>query len=163
MTAPAETERADAIPRDVRVGAAILLFCALAYWITLGFKEAPAALAQNVQPATFPRLVLGVIAVLTLAMMALGMRGAGDAKPMPPLPVWLTGATMIGFVLAFQAFGILAAMALFAFVGPLLWGARNLLAVAGFAVLFPAAVYVVFVRGLGVWFEPGIVETVLGL
>ena len=43
------------LPRDFIVGACVLAFCAVAYAVTLTFKEAPAALAQNVQPATFPR------------------------------------------------------------------------------------------------------------
>ena len=157
---PAE---AGGLPRDVLVGVVILTFCAAVYWITLGFKEAPAALAQNVQPATFPRLVIGVIVVLTLVMMALGFRKRGGRRAMPPLPVYLTGAMMIGFVVIFDTLGILAAMASFAFVGPLVWGERNILAVAAFAVAFPAMVWLVFAEGLGVYFEPGVVETALGL
>ena len=158
---PVETGRSATIPRDVLVGVGILAFCALAYWVTLGFKEAPAALAQNVQPATFPRLVIGVIVGLTVVMMAIGARVRGGWKTAPPLPVYVTAALMIGFVLAFESLGILAAMALFAFAGPLFWGARNIPAVIAFAILFPAAVYLVFAVGLGVYFPPGVVQTAL--
>ena len=158
---PVASGRSESVPRDMLVGAAILAFCAVAYWITLGFKEAPAALAQNVQPATFPQLVIGVIVALTIGMMALGLRSAGGWREMPPPPVYATAAMMIGFVIAFDTLGILAAMALFCFAGPLVWGARNLAAVAVFAVAFPALVYLVFAVGLGVYFAPGIVQNAI--
>lgn len=149
------------MPRDIVIGVAILVFCAVSYWITLSFKEAPAALAQNVQPSTFPRLVIGVIAILTLLMMAIGARRIDRKKAGPVMSVYLTAIMMISFVLVFQYLGILAAMAAFAFCGPVLWGARNYLAVVLFAILFPAAIYLLFAVVLGVYFEPGIVESMI--
>jgi putative tricarboxylic transport membrane protein len=150
------------VPRDIVVGVLILAFCAVAYWISLSIKQAPSALAQNVQPSTFPRLVIGVIAILTVVMMAIGFRRADRTRAGPALTVYLTAAMMIGFILVFQHLGILAAMATFAFCGPLLWGAKNYLAVLLFAILFPAAVYLLFAVILGVYFEPGIIETAIG-
>ncbi|MEM9781133.1 MAG: tripartite tricarboxylate transporter TctB family protein [Pseudomonadota bacterium] len=145
------------LPRDLGVGIAILAFCAVAYVITLGFDEAPAALAQNVQPATFPRMVIGVITAMTLLMMALGLGQPSRRKALPALMVPVTGAMMLGFVLAFDTLGAFEAMVLFALVMPVLWGARNPVALIGFALLFPFAVYLVFVGALGLFFEPGVV------
>lgn len=139
---------------DVVVGACLLLFCALAYAITLTFAKAPAVVAQNVQPATFPRLVIGVIAVLTVAMMLLG-RGLPQKRRRPvPAMTWLSAAVMIGFVLAFQWLGILPAMMLMCLGLPVLWGERRWQLIVPFGLGFPLAVWLLFVEVLEVHFEP---------
>lgn len=159
MTGSTEDVRlavAGRLPRDFMIGAAILVFCAAAYWITLGFQEAPAALAQNVQPASFPRLVIGVIACLSVVMMVLGLGQSGQRQKVPPISVFVTATMMIGFVVAFDTLGIIAAMALFTLTMPILWGERRIFVLIAFAVLFPALVYTVFALGLGVYFAPGV-------
>jgi hypothetical protein len=45
---------------------------------------------------------------------------------------------------------------LFAAGMPVLWGERRWRRLVPFAVLFPAAIYVVFVLGLGVHFDAGL-------
>ncbi len=143
------------LPRDFIVGACVLAFCAAAYAVTLTFKEAPAALAQNVQPATFPRLVISVIAVFSVALMALSFRQpAKDLKPVP-LIVLVSAAVMVGFVAAFGLLGFLPAMILLCFGLPVIWGERRWALVVPFALLFPAAIYGLFAVVLGVHFDPG--------
>lgn len=136
------------------MGLAILAFCGVAYAITLTFDSAPAAVAQNVQPATFPRLVIIVIAVLTVAMMvasrALPEQRRGPVKPM----VFASAGVMVAFVLAFSWLGILPAMVLLCLGLPLLWGERRMALVLPFAVLFPTLVYLLFAEVLDVYFEP---------
>ena len=142
------------LPSDLMVGGCILLFCGLAYGVTLTFAEAPAVVAQNVQPATFPRLVLGVIAVLTLAMMLLA-RGQPVQRRRPvPAMTWLSAAVMIGFVLAFQWLGIVPAMVLLCLGLPVLWGERRWHLILPFGLGFPLAVYLLFAEVLKVHFEP---------
>jgi|TARA_E500000318_G_scaffold96254_2_gene96503 putative tricarboxylic transport membrane protein len=144
------------LPRDFIIGLCIVVFCAITYWITLGFAEAPAAVAQNVQPATFPRLVASVIAVLAVALMAISFRK--DSRPGKPVPlmVLMTGAMMLAFVLAFANLGFIIAMVFFCFCMPILWGERRWHAIIPFAVLFPGAVYALFALGLDVHFDAGI-------
>ena len=143
-------------PRDLIVALAILAFCVVAYAITLGFAKAPAAVAQNVQPATFPRLVIGVIAVLSAVLAVMSFRIDSARKgPVRPM-VLVTAAMMVAFVIAFDTLGFIAAMVLFAAGMPVLWGERRWHRLIPFAVLFPAAVYVVFVLGLGVHFDAGL-------
>lgn len=144
------------LPRDLVVALVVLAFCAVVYAVTLGFAEAPAAVAQNVQPATFPRLVVAVIAALAVALGVLSFRiDSARKKPVKPM-VGATAAMMVGFVVAFDTLGFIAAMVLFAAAMPVLWGERRWHRVLPFAVLFPAAVYLVFVVGLGVHFDPGL-------
>ncbi|KKL23118.1 hypothetical protein LCGC14_2428610, partial [marine sediment metagenome] len=144
---PAQAGR---LPRDLAVGAALLAVCALAWWAAMQIDEAPAALAQNVQPATFPKMVLGVIAILSALMMALGLRHREQARKAPPPIMLVTAALMIAFVLVFEAFGPLLAMGLFCLVMPVVWGARPSIRLVVFALSFPLAVHLVFVTALGV-------------
>lgn len=144
------------LPRDFVIGLALLAFVAVAYWVTFGFDKAPAAVAQNVQPATFPRMVLGTIAVFALFMMAMSYRRDSEPGKRVPLMVPLTAASMIAFVIAFDIFGIIVAMALYCLIMPIVWGERRLTVIIPFAVLFPAAIYGLFAKVLSVHFDAGI-------
>ena len=155
---PHETGR---LPRDFAVGLAILTFCAAVYWISLGIGEAPAALAQNVQPATFPQMVLSVIMSLTVLMMALGLREKEKRRGFPKPVMLVTAGLMIAFVIAFEALGPLAAMFLFCLVAPLIWGAKPSVWLVGFAVLFPTFIHLLFDVALQVYFPPGVIENLI--
>lgn len=142
------------IPRDVIAGVGVLLFCLAAWLVTLTFKKAPPALAQNVQPASFPRLVLAVMAVLAVTII-LKSFGQADKRPKPiHLMVWPSAAMMVLFIIAFHYLGILPAMMLFCVGLPLLWGERRLQIIIPYAVLFPLAIYWLFAVALTVHFEP---------
>ena len=143
-------------PRDMVIGFCIVVLCAIAYWITLSFADAPAAVAQNVQPATFPRLVISVIAVLALDIMVNTFRKDSSQGKSVPAMVAMTGAMMLAYVVAFEAIGFIFAMVLFSFFMHVIWGERRWHAVIPFAVLFPGAIYALFAFGLGVHFDAGI-------
>jgi putative tricarboxylic transport membrane protein len=155
-TRAAETSAARRFPREIVVGACVLVFCVVAYAITFSFKQAPAALAQNVQPASFPRLIISVIAVLCAGQMILSLRL--PEKTLKPLPrtVATSAAVMVAFVLAFDAIGIVSAMMLLCFGLPVLWGERRWHLIVPYAILFPAAIYGLFAMVLGVHFDPGL-------
>ena len=164
MASSSKSERpalAGRFSRDLGLGGVILLFCAIAYYVTLGFADAPSALAQNVQPSTFPRMVIFVIVVLTALMMVLGIRHKEKKRHLPKPTMLITGALMVLFVLALETIGLMAAMLIFSVVTPLLWGARPSVTLVLYALLFPAAIYVIFVLGLGVHLPPGLVETAI--
>ncbi len=152
----AESSAARRLPRDIVVGACVLIFCAVAYAITFSFKQAPAALAQNVQPASFPRLVISVIAVLSAGQMILSLRLPEKALKPLPWAVAVSAAVMIAFVIAFDALGIVPAMVLLCFGLPVLWGERRWHLIVPYAILFPAAIYGLFAKILGVHFDPGL-------
>ncbi len=143
------------LPRDFIIGACVLAFCAAAYAVTLTFREAPAALAQNVQPATFPRLVITVIAVFSVVLMVLSFRLPAKALKPVPVIVPVSAAVMVGFVAAFGLLGFLPAMILLCLGLPVIWGERRWALVVPFALLFPAAIYGLFAVVLGVHFDPG--------
>ena len=108
------------------------------------------------QPATFPRLVISVIAILAVVLMAISFRK--DSRPGKSVPamVAMTGAMMLAFVISFEVLGFILTMVSFCFFMPVIWGERRWHAVIPFAVLFPGAIYALFALGLGVHFDAGI-------
>jgi putative tricarboxylic transport membrane protein len=118
---------------DVIIGIAILAFCALIWAGTATFEDVPAALTQGMGPAAFPRLILGVIALLAI-WLAWSSRARPDPslEPMHPF-AYFTGIAIIVFMAVLDIFGMYAAI-LFATIGiGRLWGERRwwLLAVIG--------------------------------
>lgn len=163
MSSPTDERRREGRwPRDLLAGIVLLAACGVAYFVTLGFEEAPAALAQNVQPATFPRLVIVVIAVLGTMMIVLGLPLKEPARQLPPLSVFVTAAMMVGFVVALEQLGIMMAMILFSLAMPILWGERRPVPLLIYSVLFPSAIWVVFATILDVHFEPGVIQNLFG-
>ena len=150
----AESDSAARFPRDALFGVGILAFCVATWLVTLTFKEAPAVIAQNVQPATFPRLVIAVIAVLAVVIIAKSFRTAGKRPKPVPRMVFVSATVMPGFVIAFNFLGILPAMILLCFALPLIWGERRLHFVVPYAIVFPVLVYLLFAVVLKVHFEP---------
>ena len=140
---------------DYLVGGVIFLFCAAVVGITTTFDEVPPILAQGIPPTQFPRLMVGVIAVLA-AIMVYQAHGREPKKRKPvPRMVFLSAGLLLAFIAAIEVIGTIAAMFLFCVALPLLWGDRRIVAILIFAAVFPAAVYLLFSNFLEVRFPAG--------
>jgi putative tricarboxylic transport membrane protein len=148
--------------QDAVAGLILLGFCALAYWLTTRFAQVPAMLSQNVPPTFFPRLVLGLIALLSVILIARGLKRSAEPKPRLRPAVFVTAAVIILATALVRPLGTLATLFLVTFVLPLTWKERRLGIIAVLAIALPAAVYVVFTLALGVRFPPGLVASLLG-
>lgn len=158
----AETSSPPRLPRDAVVGGVVLAFCAAAFAVTLTFDQAPAALAQNVQPARFPQLVLGVMAVLAAIVVVRAF--ARPETPLKPIKrmVLISAAILVGFVVAIGAIGFFEAAALLCLALPPVWGERRWRLIVPYALVLPAALWVLFVQVLDVFFEPGLIGRLVG-
>src|SRR3546814_11809317 len=103
--------------------------CALLWWDTTQFADVPASLAQNAPPTTFPRLLLGAIALMSLMLPFEhrfkddGGEGIDKARSERPRPiVYLTGAVLVALLALTPWLGTFVAMVVAAVVIPLLWG-----------------------------------------
>ena len=160
--------------RDALAGLSVLAVCAVAWWLTTGFDEVPAMLSQNIPPTFFPRLIIGIAALLGVLLIAGGLRrGAGEpgsratagdsstpAEQVPraalPSPVfWATGGVIAAAGVLVPLVGTLPTLGLVAIVLPLLWGERRYRHVAALALGLPGGIYAVFTIGLGVRFPIG--------
>ena len=160
--------------RDTLAGLAVVGVCAVAWRLTAGFDEVPAILSQNVPPTFFPRLVIGMAALLGGLLVVGGIRrrareaadlAAADDPPAPrekagraalPPPVfWATAGLIAAAGVLIPLIGTLLTLGLVAIALPLLWGERRIRLVVALALGLPGAIYVVFTFALGVRFPVG--------
>lgn len=152
-SAPARAWRPNA---DRAAAIAILVLCAAVYAATWTFDTVSAVISQGMGPEAFPRLVIGVIAVLAVLLGVQSKDATGPrAEPVPPM-VPYTAAVLFVFMLVIPALGMLPAMALVAVCLGRLWGERHVWRLAVAAALLCAAVWAVFVRGFGVQLASGL-------
>jgi hypothetical protein len=143
--------------RDLWAVAAVLVFCAVAYAVTLTFDTVPDAIAQGMQPAGFPQLVIGTMAALVL-FVAWNARAGSTEKTVPPdrLVYW-TSLLMIATLPALLWVDFFVALTVATFAMGWLWGERRLLALAVYSVLQSVVLFIVFAMILRVRFPHGIV------
>jgi len=153
---------------DLGVAFVILVGCGLLYWTTAGFEEVSGLFAQDVPPEFFPRLVIGVVAVLTLALpfeqffvrKSGKYRGRDGTQNIRP-STYITAACLVAVVASIAFLGAALAMFAVCLALPVLWGERRIKVILPYAILMPLAVTLVFSYLLGVHFEPGVLGLVL--
>ena len=143
---------------DVVVAVVALAACAVAFGLTFRFTTTtPGAMMSGMGAEFFPRLVIGVIAVLAVCI-AFGIGSPVMAKPAPVPPiVWVTAAVLATYVAALQLIGMWAAsLAIMVLLGRM-WGEKNLAKLVAASAALLAVVYFVFVRFLKGAFPEGLV------
>ena len=81
---PNQVARSSFLHGDGIAGAVVLAFCAAVVYITTTFEEVPAILSQGIPPTQFPRMMIGIIAFLTVVMMIQSQnRRDKGKKPVP--------------------------------------------------------------------------------
>jgi len=141
--------------QDSLIGVCLIAFCAFVFWLTTGFDEVPPMLSQNVPPTFFPRLVLSIIALLSLSLVLQGLKKEAKANEKIEPAVFVTAAivAIAGLLLSFA--GTLLTLSLVAIVLPIAWGERRARLIGALAVCLPAAVYLIFSLALGIRFPAG--------
>ena len=138
------------LPKDLAISLIIWTICLWLFYLTTQFDSDPLGLAQGMPATHMPRLVLAVIAALVLLMLIQGVRGGAAAKlSAPPVKMWLTTGILALAATMLASLGLLLVFFAVCLSLPILWGARNYLAVGIFALALPAAIFLVFQLLLG--------------
>lgn len=152
-------------PTDLRLALFILSVCAYLYWVTTDFEQVADMFAQDVGPEFFPQLLLWTIGLLTLALpvehLFLEEKRKGIDKNrksrIEPM-AFVTAGLLIATVASIPWLGSILSMVAVCILMPLLWGERRPKVLIPFAVIFPAAITLLFAYLLGVHFEPGVFD-----
>jgi hypothetical protein len=147
--------------RDLWAVAAILTFCAAAYAVTLTFETVPDTLAQGMQPAGFPRLVILTMAVLALVVGWQSRGGSTDLPDPVDRMVYRTSLLMLAMLPVLIWVDFFIAITLATFAMGWLWGERRLIGLAVYAVLQTVIIYIIFSTILRVHFPHGILVDLL--
>ena len=147
---------------DLVLALVVLAGCGAAYYATTLFDEVSPLFAQNIGPEWFPRLMIWSIVALALLLpfehlFVSGGRSKLDEERTDRLKgiTFLTAGLLVLVVMAVELIGMALAMVLVSGLLPLLWGERRYHILIPFVLLFPAAVALVFVYVLKIYFEPG--------
>jgi hypothetical protein len=138
------------------VAAVALALCGVAFGLTYRFTVMPAAMVSGMGAAAFPRMVIGVIALLAvLAAFGIGTPPMEKPAPVPPM-VWITAGMALAFVGAVALLGMWPAAIIFIVGLGRLWGERSLWKLAASAFALCAVLYWLFVHFLGGNFPKGL-------
>ena len=147
---------------DTITGLALLVLCAIAYWLTTGFSEVPAMLSQNVPPTFFPRLVISIVATLSVVLVAAGIGREPEITGRSSTTFWRTVAIIASTGILASILGTLLTLGIVAVALPIAWGERRYSFIGILAVCLPISIYLIFTLGLNVYFPAGqIVELLL--
>lgn len=134
----------------------IMVFAAVLYGVTFTFEEVPPILSQGVQPTVFPRGICIVMMLLAAAQIVKAMRltpeRIAELKPYKRVPriVYVTALVLIAFSIVMPIIGTFPTLIVFCPGLALLWGERRWGLMGASFAAFIAAVYGLFVLGLGV-------------
>jgi len=120
--------------------AGMLVFCAIAFWLTMQFDRVPPILKRGIEPSDFPQLVIGLIGLLCIADIFTD-RSAPPGKL--PAVVWQTLMAMAGFAALAQA-DLFLGLGLFAAALGFLWGERRVPVFIALGAGLPLAVFFFF-------------------
>lgn len=143
---------------DVWVAAVILAFLAVAFALTATFEDIHEALAQGMQASAFPRLVIGVIAVLTLIMAWHSRHSPDPARPPLPAAFATTVAGIAAVVGVLYVAGLMAAIPVAVIGMGRLWGERRWWLLALIAVCLAVGIRLLFLNGFGVQLPRGLLD-----
>ncbi|GEM_PF-3232259 len=147
---------------DVYVGFVMIVFCAVAFYVTTTFDSVPAMLSQNIPATFFPRLVLATITLLSVILIVSGLKRSAESLGSVPGSVFTTAAVITLAVFLVKPLGTLLTVGLLALTLTWLWGERQWSRIASLAIGLPAAIYLVFAIGLQVRFPRGVVMSLIG-
>lgn len=146
---------------DLILAIIILAVCGFLFFVTTRFEEASEQMSQNIPPEWFPQLLLMFIVALTLAIpfehLFMGKKVLAKDRQAKVKPISIATAALLSMIIFLMPWlGMLVTMILVCIFVPVLWGERRLKVLIPFAIVFPAAVTLLFTKVLGVYFETGI-------
>ena len=148
---------------DLTLAVVILAVCGVLYYLTTLFEKVPDLMSQSIPPEWFPRLLIWVIAILTVIipfehlMHKKGKEHLDEDRSAKIKPISIYSALLLcGIVVSMPWLGTVLTLVMVCALLPLLWGERRVKVIVPFAIIFPALVTLLFTKVLGVYFEPGI-------
>ena len=135
----------------------ILFFSIIGFFITFTFDEVPPILNRGIQPATFPKILLILIIVLTCLVYFLSLTKSWKKQQNLDKPFFLTLSFFILFILITKFIDFFLAIGSLSFLVSYFWGERKILYLLMVSILFPIIVFIFFETILGLRFPGGII------
>lgn len=144
--------------QDLVPGCALIVMAGAMYWLTNDFGTVPPSFAQGMQAADMPRLILAILAFLSLVMIYQGRHHAEETKPVISWRMWATVGVLLASVMLFSVLGLTLTTIMTCWVLPLLWGERRKRAVMIYAIGVPVCIYLLFTFALQLRLPQGVLS-----
>ena len=126
-------------------------------YFTFHFDIVPPILNRGIQPATFPKILLILIIILTALVYAISLKHPWAEQPALP-PIFLgTLAIIFLFTIISKNIDFFLGLAFFSYSISFCWGERKWLHLFLVSVIFPFAVFLFFEMILGLRFPGGMI------
>jgi len=151
--------------KDLYLALVLVAFGAFVYYEAGKFPPAPAVLGDTLNADVFPKILVVILLFLT-AIIPFEFKLTPEKvakidkdRNEKTLPItWITIFVLLTIVFLTDFFGAVLTMFVTCLIVPLVWGERNYVAVAIYAIVFPAFVWFLFNQLLGLYFAPGLLE-----
>ena len=130
----------------------IITFCLAAFWLTTTFKTMPPILKRGIQPSDFPQLLLGLLILLTVAMV---WKDPIRTKERMQGRTW-GSISLFAVFAALTAIDLFLALGIFAAALAAFWGERRKLMLALVGLIIPAIIFFLFDQVFEIRFPRGL-------
>ena len=151
--------------KDLWLASILIAFGAFMYYEATKFPSAPMVLGDTLNADVFPRILvvmlicLACILPIEFKITPEKIEKIDKERNEKTIPItWITIVMILTIVSLSSFLGAALTMFVTAIVFPLVWGEKNYIAVAIYAVVFPMLVYLLFHEVLGLYMEPGVLE-----
>ena len=142
---------------DAFIVSALIVFCSLGLFVvTLTFDKVPPILNRGIQPATFPKILLLLIIVLSCFNFFLALKTPWKVQESLPKTFYQTVLILLIFGLISKNIDFFLGLSFFSAAIAFSWGERRILLILVVSVLFPLLVFLLFEKMLNLRFPGGL-------
>ena len=141
---------------EFKVFLVVTLFSVFAFINTFFFDTVPPILNRGIQPATFPKILLGLIFILTCLTYYLSFKNPWKKNNKLEKSFYQTLLSFLIFIFITINLDFFLGIAALSFLISFFWGERRWLFLIIVSLIFPVIVFIFFETILGLRFPSGI-------
>ena len=143
-----------------KVTISIIIISAYLLYVTFTFDEVPPILNRGIQPATFPKVLLILIILLSLIVFFVSLKTPWQRQKKLPNAFYITLISFIVFIIISSTLDFFLGISVLSVMVSYFWGERRIFYLILVGIIFPAIVFVFFETFLGLRFPPGIITNI---
>ena len=143
-----------------KVSFIIIFISLILLFTTFSFDTVPPILNRGIQPATFPKGLLGLIIFLTTIVFILSLKNPWKTEKILPKTFYITLYNFILFIIISKTLDFFLAISILSLLISFFWGERRIFYLLLVSIIFPVIVFIFFETILGLRFPPGIITNI---
>ena len=142
---------------DAFIVSLVVVLCSIIlFYVSLNFDKVPPILNRGIQPATFPKILLVFIIILSCFDFVLSLKTPWKVQSSLPSSFYKTLLILFAFTLLSKNVDFFLGLTFLSVAIAWSWGERRLVLIGFISVLFPLLVFLLFDTMLNLRFPGGI-------